>query len=101
MAQHRARPTRARRRWLPVLGAGALLGALALVLVTSLGSGAAPLTRDEDCATLRVVTAGSFAPVLDGVAPAVASGPGCARLDLTVADGREAVERAHGADLWI
>ena len=42
---------------------------------------------------MRVVTAASFAPVLTGVAPALAQGPDCVRLEVTVADGRTAAAR--------
>jgi hypothetical protein len=105
MPQHRATPSRG--PWLPVVGAGAVVGALALVVVTVFSTSSTGTTTSTttsattDCPVLRVVAASSFAPVLDGVAPAVASGPGCARLDVTVADGRAAVERAAGADVWI
>jgi hypothetical protein len=97
----RARPARARPGRLPALAVAAAVAAVALVAAALLGSGATSSAPVDDCAALRVVVAESFAPVLDEVAPAVASGPGCGRLDVTVADGREAVERAHGADLWI
>jgi hypothetical protein len=52
---------------------------------------------------LRVVTAASYAPVLAGVAPAMAEGPGCARVEVTVADGRAAPARVAEvqADVWI
>jgi hypothetical protein len=49
---------------------------------------------------LRVVTATSFAPVLDAVA---ASAGACTGLQVTVADGRAAVQQVAetGADVWI
>lgn len=52
---------------------------------------------------VRVVTASAFAPVLSAIAPAVADGEDCARLEVTVADGREAAGRIVnlGADVWI
>lgn len=53
--------------------------------------------------TLKVMTAASFAGVVPGVAPAVASGPDCARLEVVVADGRTAADQMaeQGADVWI
>lgn len=53
--------------------------------------------------SLKVVTAKSFAPVLSALAPSVAEGKDCARLDVQVADGRAAAQKVAGldADLWI
>lgn len=53
--------------------------------------------------TVRVVTAASFAPVLKGLAAQLAPGKDCARLAVTVADGRPGAKRAAklGADVWI
>ena len=50
-----------------------------------------------------MVTAASYAPVVAGVAPALATGPGCVQVDVTVADGRVATTRVAevGADVWI
>jgi hypothetical protein len=95
-------------RW-PRLTAGGLAVPLALVGLTALGTATALPTRVADsrsvpCATaLRVVTAASYTPVVDGVAPALATGPDCVHLDVTVADGREATTRVAevGADVWI
>ena len=49
------------------------------------------------------MTAASFAPVVAGVAPALAEGPDCVRLEVAVADGRAAAGRLAepAADLWI
>ena len=95
-------------RW-PRLTAGRLAVPLALVGLAALGTATALPTRVADtrsapCATaLRVVTAASYAPVVAGVAPALATGPGCVQVDVTVADGREATARVAevGADVWI
>jgi hypothetical protein len=63
-----------------------------------------PAAVPSPCTTpLQVVTAASFAPVLTGLAPALATGPDCVRLEVTVADGRAASDRAAvlGAHVWI
>jgi len=81
---------------LVVVGAAAVAAAAALM--------ASPGNVAQSCpAAVRVVTAASFAPVLTGVAPALAQGPDCVRLDVTVADGRTAVERVAepGVDVWV
>jgi hypothetical protein len=72
-----------------------LLGSSAVVLTTL--SGPSPPSAGA-CPTLRVVTARSFAPVVNALTPAV-----CGPLDVTVADGRGAAARAAAldADLWI
>jgi von Willebrand factor type A domain len=95
-------------RW-PRLTAAGLAVPLALVGLAALGTATALPTRVADsrpapCATaLHVVTAASYAPVVAGVAPALATGPGCAQVDVTVADGRGATTRVAevGADVWI
>jgi hypothetical protein len=71
-----------------------LLGTSAVVLTTVYG------TRQPTgvtCPTLRVVTARSFAPVLNALAV------GACRLEVTVADGRGAAAKAAelDADLWV
>lgn len=102
MPQHSSRTTYSRWRWLPAAGAVAVVGPLLLVVTTLVSAGAAPF-GPGGCAALRVVTAASFAPVLTELAPAVAEGPGCARLEVVVADGRGAAARVAetGADLWV
>ncbi|GAA4468111.1 substrate-binding and VWA domain-containing protein [Phytohabitans houttuyneae] len=53
--------------------------------------------------TVRVVTASSFAPVLEALAPRTSADESCVNLQFTVADGRAApgaVERID-ADVWI
>lgn len=106
-AQHRS----ARRR--VVAPVAALLLAAAVV---SLSGTAFVLWPDNDprvaqapdapepCATtLRVVTAMSYAPVLEAVAPTLETGEDCAAVDVEVIDGREAAARVTetGAHLWI
>ena len=98
-----------RRR--PTVAPAVVLGPLLVVGVSALVAGLALTTRDggpatvaQSCPTaLRVVTAASFAPVLAGVAPTLAEGADCVRLDVTVADGRTAAGRVAelGADVWI
>jgi Bacterial extracellular solute-binding protein/von Willebrand factor type A domain len=99
---------RARREWRT--GHGALVAVVAIGLVAvglvllvpdrNAGAAGAPAPCPD---TLRVVTAASFAPVLDALAPALATGPGCSSLDVVVADGRAAAAQvtASRADLWI
>jgi hypothetical protein len=96
MPQHRAYKTYSRWRWLPAVAALVLLGSSAVVFTTRYG-GPEALPAGA-CPTLRVVTARSFAPVVNALAPAA-----CGPLDVTVADGRGAAARAAAldADLWI
>ena len=99
-------------RWaLPRLTPAAVLGPLLVVGAASLVAGVALTTRPADLAAvaqscptaLRVVTAASYAPVVAGVAPALAEGADCVRLDVTVADGRTAAGAAAepSTDVWI
>ena len=96
MPQHRARKTYSRWRWLPAVAALALVGSSAVVLTTVYGTGQ-PSGRAA-CPPLRVVTASSFAPVLNALAPKA-----CGPLQISVADGRGAAAHAAalGADLWV
>lgn len=89
MPQHRARTTYSRWRWLPAVAALVLVGSSAVVLTTAYETPTAAA-----CPTLRVVTARSFAPVLEALTP-------CGPLEVTVADGRGAAAKAADADLWI
>jgi Bacterial extracellular solute-binding protein/von Willebrand factor type A domain len=100
--QHNARRTYSRWRWLPAVGT-VVLGLPALVLATAYGARPTPVSSGSACPIVRVVTASSFAPVLAAVAPAVSVGPACARVEVTVADGRGAAARAAAldADVWI
>jgi hypothetical protein len=50
---------------------------------------------------VKVVTATSFAPVLNTIAPALAEADPCVRLQITVADGRGAAALVTEADVWI
>ena len=65
-----------------------------------------PVASAAKCTTttpLTVVTAKSFAPVLEALAPTLATGTDCARLDVKVIDGRAAAQQIAklGADVWI
>ena len=55
------------------------------------------------CTTLRIVTARSFAPVLTQLAPLLAEGSDCVRLNVEAADGQaaEVLVSESGADVWI
>ena len=100
MPRHRARPL---HRWalllMSVLAATTLVlgGVLAVMYYAPGGPGHAGCDRP-----LRVVTAASFAPVVDAAAAALARDD-CLRVDVTTADGREAVTRVteSSADVWI
>ena len=95
----------------PALSPAALLGPLLVVGVAAVVAGVAltaragaPANLAQACPTaVRVVTAASFAPVVTGVAPALAQGPDCVGLEVIVADGRTAAARVAevGADVWI
>lgn len=109
MARHSAPRRRAPRWVLPVLLALGLGAGVVVVAVQSrpddsertVSSGASGASA---CGTqVRVVAAASFAPVLSAVQPAVAEGPDCARLDVVVADGREAAQQVvdGAAHAWI
>jgi len=106
MAQHRARrrgPTR------PVvalmLAAVAVVGgAAALSLREPVEDTARPRATPTPCeATLHIVTARSFAPVLEHLAPTLESGDDCVHAEVDVIDGRAAAEGLAdlGADVWI
>jgi Bacterial extracellular solute-binding protein/von Willebrand factor type A domain len=59
---------------------------------------------DSRCdSTVRVVTASSFAPVLEYLMPALATGDNCLRINMDIVDGRAAPARAAqlNADVWI
>ena len=95
-------------RWLlPVLG---VLGVTGLVLAGALAALIdSPSDQDRDIVSapcdrpLRVVTATSFPPVLDAAAAELSQDDDCVRLDVSTADGRDAVQRAIeiNADVWI
>jgi hypothetical protein len=106
-----ARHTQRGAGWPPWLTPRALLvplvvgGLVALATAGALTTkGSAPTAAVPSCPTaLRVVTAASYAPVVTGIGPALAAGPDCVRLDVTVADGRAAAARVAevAADVWI
>jgi hypothetical protein len=91
-------------RWLlPGLGALVLTGLIVAGVLTVLDdkpSGPDNLASLPCDGPLRIVTAASFAPVLDAVS---AEANGCTGLDVTVADGRAAIRQVaeSDADLWI
>jgi hypothetical protein len=67
---------------------------------TQAGQPAAALCTHQ----IHVVTASSFAPVLDKVSGALASGPSCVAIKTTLADGQGAanvVASSPDADVWI
>jgi hypothetical protein len=88
-----------------VLGPLVVVGLAAVVAgVAFTGRNGDPANIAQSCPTaVHVVTAASFAPVLAGVAPALADGADCVRLDVAVADGRTAADRVAepGVDVWI
>jgi hypothetical protein len=103
MSRHRRQAS----RWIPVA-----LVAAALVIGTTVGlllrgSGDEPTRLVQPAAqcpaSLRIVTASSFAPVLTEIAPTLESGDDCVHLDVDVADGRVAPQRVADleADVWI
>jgi Bacterial extracellular solute-binding protein/von Willebrand factor type A domain len=95
-------------RWLlPVLGVlgvtGLVLAGALAVLIDSPSDPAGTVARLSCDRPLRVVTATSFAPVLDAAAVELSNDDDCIRLDVSTADGRDAVQRATeiNADVWI
>lgn len=106
MAKHRA--GRGVDRWiLPAVGVIAVAGLAVAGGVAALGgddaSRAGNSTRLGCENPVRVVTASSFAPVLTALQPQLDRGDVCVRVELTVADGRDAIAKAEeiGADVWI
>jgi von Willebrand factor type A domain/Bacterial extracellular solute-binding protein len=112
MARHRARRRRISRLVAVLLGVAAV--AVTATAVALLRDPATTVEVDEPddapvpdethwCATLRVVAASSFAPVLADVAPLLATGDNCVRLDVEAADGRSAaaVLTEFDAHVWI
>jgi hypothetical protein len=106
MAKHRAGSVAIRWLW-PAVGvlAGSALVAGALAVLRDSPSDRSDSIGGSTCDArpLKVVTATSFAPVLDAVAPVVDHGANCVRLDITTSDGRAAVQRVAevNADVWI
>ena len=95
-------------RWLlPVLGVlgvtGLVLAGALAVLIDSPSDSSANIAALSCDRPLRVVTATSFAPVLDAATAELNNNDDCIRLDVSTADGRDAVQRVTeiNADLWI
>jgi hypothetical protein len=92
-------------RWIVL--AVLLLGLPALVAAGVFVVGGEPWPAAQsafDCQRkVKVVTATSFAPVLNTLAPQLAEADDCVRLEVVVADGRGAPDlvAATGADVWI
>lgn len=106
MGKHRyGQPARRTAVWIAaVVGVVALAStAFAFAAVDDDRSPAGPGAAGGCQRSVKVVTASSFAPVLERLAPSLASGPDCVRLDTLVADGREAPGRVaeRQADVWI
>ena len=106
MAKHRAGSVASRWLW-PVVGvlAGSALVAGTLAVLRDSPSGGSDSIGGSTCDArpVKVVTATSFAPVLDALAPVLDHGTDCVRLDITTSDGRAAVRRIAevDADVWI
>lgn len=105
MGRHSARSFRTPRSLMALVIAPIAAGAVYVAVVAwPLGSAATSTPVAVPCqTTLRVVTAKSFAPVLAALAPGLDQADECVRLDVTVADGREAAARVAliGAHVWI
>jgi hypothetical protein len=67
------------------------------------GSPAGPPAFAGCDSSLRVVTASSFAPVLDNLTPRLERGNDCVEVDVRIADGRSAASQVAelDADVWI
>jgi hypothetical protein len=106
MAKHRAGSAAFRWLWsaVGVFAGAALVAGLLAVLRDSPSDDSGGIGGSAcDARPLKVVTATSFAPVLDAVAPVLDHGDNCVRLDITTSDGRAAVRRVAevNADVWI
>jgi hypothetical protein len=95
-------------KWiLPALGIFAVLGLLLagiLAVVVDTSSDQSEQVAGSSCTgPIRVVTASSFAPVMDGIATELDHGANCVRMEVDTADGRAAVQRVtdDDADVWI
>ncbi|MGH8774724.1 MAG: substrate-binding domain-containing protein [Jiangellaceae bacterium] len=88
---------------LVVTAAVAVGGVTALALRDDGGDTAAPNPPSSCGATLLVVTASSFAPVLKDLAQSLETSDDCVQLQIDVADGRGAIARVTeiGADVWL
>jgi von Willebrand factor type A domain len=102
MGRHHGVPRFLHLGWLVPLLVIVLVGGGTTLVKLSGTTSAAP--DPAGCAgTLTVVAASSFVPVLNAVAPALAAGENCARLDVVPADGRAAAAEVarRGAAVWI
>ena len=106
MSKHRAGPVAFRWLW-PVVGvlAGCALVAGVLAVLRNSPSNSFDGIDGSACDArpIKIVTATSFAPVLDAMAPVLDQGADCVRLDITTSDGRAAMQRVAevDADVWI
>lgn len=86
------------------VGAIAIIAAVTVAAAVYARNGTPVDTATSRCTTtVRVVTAASFAPVIEYLKPALEAGDDCLSVDVDVVDGRAAPARAAqlGADLWI
>jgi hypothetical protein len=90
---------------LVTLGVAVLVAALVAAGAVYARRDATPTgnTGGRCSATVRVVTASSFAPVLEQLAPDLAAGEECVRVEVDVVDGRAAAARVaqSDVDVWI
>jgi hypothetical protein len=111
MGKHRSGRARRPLLWgTAVVLVAAAAGSVAMVVSQrdsgppDAGASSSALLAESTCdRTLKVVTASSFAKVLNTLKPALATGPHCVALDTAVVDGRNAAERVaeREADVWI
>lgn len=112
MARHRAQRRGLSRLIALLVGLAAIVAAAtAVAMLRDSGATTEMVEPDEPevpaetqwCATVRVVAAASFEPVLTEVAPLLTTGDNCVHLDVETADGRDAghVVTEHNAHVWI
>ncbi|HEY7100771.1 MAG TPA: VWA domain-containing protein [Mycobacteriales bacterium] len=111
MGKHRSGRARRPLLWGTAVVLVAAAAGTVTMVVLQRGSGtseagppSSALLAESTCdQTLKVVTASSFAKVLNTLEPALASGPHCVALDTVVVDGRNAADRVaeREADVWI
>jgi hypothetical protein len=107
----RHRPTYGGTSMLAVLMTVGVVGIVAVLVIGATvyarrnadGSTPGAVNGARCSAAVTVVTASSFAPVLQEMAPALAAGEDCVRVDVQVVDGRAAAARVAqiDADVWI
>jgi hypothetical protein len=104
MGRHRPRSATA----FPIVFSAGVIAVVTLLAIAGTiyarRDGSPTETSEARCgSTVRVVTATSFAPVLEYLMPALATGDNCLRVNLDIVDGRAAPARAAqlGADVWI